>query len=580
MSIRTKMVMALLLVTLLPFFGLLGFFHNSNNQQIERSGAAAQAQASDLLDAVERDLKHAVSEVQTWTASSDISRSALEANAIPTAVLEQRWKSGAYVYSREAGLLKDLQRINGDRFAEIFFTDPRGNVVASTNPTSDFGQGPEADPPNGELWWAQARHRGMRLGELARDGSSGVYSVDISIALSHDGRFAGVLKAVYNVESLLEIIGKSTIGRSGHAVLVDAHGNVIAAPRRFASIIFDQASNVSGFEAFRLAQNKTPGYTFEQVPWVGRAMIGVASTGADTTFKLDWSAFVIVPVEEALFSARQLFWFGVLTLGVLALVVLGSTVLLSARISKPLIEIADTVSQIEGGALGIRVPHEGIDEVGTLAKAINRMTERLARYEAMNIEKIKQLNVDLEGANLQLKQLATTDALTGLWNRRIFFERLEQEITNAHRSGVPLSLILIDLDHFKNINDTQGHQAGDAVLRGISDLLRTAIRQLDIAARYGGEEMAVILPGADKHGALRLAEKIRKLISLETITVGETELSVTASLGVVTTTDLAEPGIVSMIEMADAALYQAKQGGRDRVETAPSAVSGEQVGET
>lgn len=572
MSIRTKLVLALLLVTLLPFFGLFAFFQYSNSQQIERSGAAAQAQAAALLDAVERDLNHAVSEVRTWTASSDISRSALEAGAIDAAILEQRWKGNAYVYSREASLLKDLQRISGDRFAEIFFTDPRGYVVAATNPTSDFGQGPETDPPDGEAWWAQARNRGMRLGELTRDASASIYSVDVSIALSHDGRYAGVLKAVYNVQSLLEIIGKSTVGRSGHAVLVDAQGNVIAAPHRFASIIFDQASNVSGFEAYRLAQKKTPGYTFENVPWVGQAMIGVAaSTAQATPFELGWSALVIVPVEEALFSARQLSLFSALTLGVVVLVVLGATVVLSARISKPLVEIADSVSQIDGGALGLRVPHEGTDEVGTLAAAINRMTQRLAVYDAMNIEKIKQLNVELEGANRQLEQLATTDALTGLWNRRIFSERLEQEIKRAHRSGDPLSLIMIDLDHFKKINDTHGHPAGDAVLREVGGLLRVVIRQTDTAARYGGEEMILILPGTGKSGAVDLAEKIRKLISVEAIAFGDVRLNVTASLGVATTTDLAVPDAASMVEIADAALYRAKHGGRNRVEASSPA---------
>jgi PleD family two-component response regulator len=165
-----------------------------------------------------------------------------------------------------------------------------------------------------------------------------------------------------------------------------------------------------------------------------------------------------------------------LTLGAVALVVLGAAVALSARISKPLVDIAEAVSQIEGGAFGVRVPHEGVDEVGVLSTAINRMTKRLANYDAMNVEKIKRLNVGLERANRRLEQLATTDSLTGLWNRRVFFERLEQEITRTQRSGDSLSLVLIDLDHFKNVNDTMGHQAGDEVLRRVGGLLQMSIR--------------------------------------------------------------------------------------------------------
>jgi diguanylate cyclase (GGDEF)-like protein len=569
MSIRTKLILALLLVTLLPFFGLLGFFHYSNNEQIERSGVTAQAQAAALLDAVERDFQHAVSEVRAWTASSSISRSALEAGALPAADLEGRWENDDYTHSSEAALLKDLQRISGNKFAEIFFTDPRGFVVASTNPTSDFGQGPQSDPPDGEPWWAEARVEGIRHGELTYDESAHRYAVDISITLSHEGRFAGVLKAVYNVESLLDIIGKSTVGRSGHAVLVDAQGNVIAAPRRFESIIFNDDANVSGFKANKIAERNASGYTFEHVPWVGQSMIGVAScVGPASAFDFDWSAMVIVPVEEALFSARQLFWFGALTLGAVALVLLGAVVTLSTRISKPLMQIADAVSQIEGGDFGVRVPHEGADEVGVLSTAINRMTKRLAVYDAMNVEKIKQLNVDLEQANGRLEQLATTDSLTGLWNRRTFFERLEQEISRVGRSDEPLSLILIDLDHFKNVNDTLGHQAGDEVLRRVGGLLQVLIRKSDMAARYGGEEMALILPGADKKSALEIAEHIRHLISAERIAVGDAPLNVTASMGVATIGDLREPSAASMVEIADLALYRAKHAGRNRVEAA------------
>lgn len=572
MSIRTKLILALLLVTLSPFFGLLGFFYYSNSQQIERSGLTAQAQAVALLDSVQRDFQHAVSEVQAWTASSSISRSALEAGDVPADVLEQRWKSNAYIHSPEAELLRDLQRISGNQFAEIFFTDPRGHVVAATNPTSDFGQGPSSDPPDGEPWWAQARQNGMRLGELTRDESAGIYSADISIALSHEGRFAGVLKAVYNVEALLDIIGKSTVGRSGHAVLVDAQGNVIAAPHRFASIIFDDESNVSGFQANRIARNNSSGYTFENVPWVGQAMIGVAGDASPkSTFGFDWSAMVIVPLEEALFSARQLFWFGALTLGAVALVVLGAAIALSKRISKPLVEIADAVSQIEGGAFGVRVPHEGDDEVGVLSTAINRMTKRLANYDAMNVEKIKRLNVGLERANRRLEQLATTDSLTGLWNRRMFFERLEQEIARTRRSEESLSLVLIDVDHFKNVNDAMGHQAGDEVLRRVGGLLQAAVRKSDVAARYGGEEMAIILPGAEMQDALNIAESIRRSIAAEYIAVGDIALNVTASLGVATTADLAEPDAASLVEIADLALYRAKRGGRNRVESATPA---------
>ena len=576
MRIRKKLVLAFSLVTLPPFFGLLGYVLYTNQQQIERSGATVESQAIDLIDAVQRDVRRAMAEVRSWAVGSRISHRALAAAALPTAKLQEHWVSNAYLNSPDADLLRDLKNISGDRFAEIFFTDPRGNVVASSNATSDFGQGPETDPPDGETWWAEARDQQLRRGEITRDESAGIYSIDLSIALWYDGRFAGVLKAVYNVESLLENIGKSSFGQSGHAILVDRQGNVIAAPGRFASILFSEASNVRNFEANHLVQTQTSGYTFENVPWVGgKALIGVAPAvrmdGADNHNMLadiGWSAMVIVPVEEALFSARQIYLLGALTLGAVLLAMLAAVVILSTRISNPLVEISQTVSQFEGGSLHLRVPHEGNDEVGTLATAINRMTKRLANYEAMNIETIKQLNVDLGTANRRLEQLATTDALTGLVNRRVFYERLDEEIVVAVRSTAPLSLILIDLDHFKEINDAHGHLAGDEILRNIGLLLLRSIRKSDTAARYGGEELAVILPGAGPDQAWTAADKLRQLIAREVVAVGGVELRVTASLGVASADWMDIPDAASMVAVADAALYRAKHAGRDRIECA------------
>jgi PAS domain S-box-containing protein len=397
MRIRNKIIISLFLTALLPFFGMLGFIHYSSAQQIERSGAAAEARAIALIDAVERDLENAVSEVQAWITGSDIAKVALQTETIPAGELDERWKSGAYLVSREAESLKKLQRIGSGRFAEIFVTDPRGNVIAATNPTSDFGQGPDADPPRGETWWAEAREHKLRIGDLSWDESAGKYSVDISVELARDGRFAGVLKAVYQVETLLEILDKSLVGRSGHAVLVDVDGNVIAAPHNLAEIIFDESSNVSDLQASRRTKDNGAGFTIESVPWAGQSLVGVARDASpDKGLKLDWSAFVIMPVDEALLQARQLFWFGALVLLAASLIATVAGILLSIRISKPLVEIANVVSQIEGGALGVQVPHEGEDEVGRLSKAINRMTARLAIYDAIRVDELRQQRLLLE----------------------------------------------------------------------------------------------------------------------------------------------------------------------------------------
>src|SRR5207237_8526449 len=112
----------------------------------------------------------------------------------------------------------------------------------------------------------------------------------------------------------------------------------------------------------------------------------------------------------------------------------------------------------------------------------------------------------------QTERLATTDGLTGLLNRRTFSAMLEKRLREAQRYRRPLSLLLLDIDHFKKVNDTHGHPAGDAVLRGVARPAQKAARDTDVAARYGGEEMALILPETDARGALAIAERLRKLI--------------------------------------------------------------------
>src|SRR5215212_1652626 len=160
----------------------------------------------------------------------------------------------------------------------------------------------------------------------------------------------------------------------------------------------------------------------------------------------------------------------------------------------------------------------------------------------------------------RLSDAAVTDALTGLMNRRGFQELIETELERARRSGRPLSLLIGDLDHFKRLNDTFGHGAGDHALERLSVILETAKRRIDTAARIGGEEFAVVLPDSDQHAAYILGERMRREVR-ETFMYEQYEL--TMSLGVATFPTHAKD-VESLIAQADEALYAAKALGRDR----------------
>jgi diguanylate cyclase (GGDEF)-like protein len=178
-----------------------------------------------------------------------------------------------------------------------------------------------------------------------------------------------------------------------------------------------------------------------------------------------------------------------------------------------------------------------------------------------------QSRIALDNARLHgvVRRQAVTDDLTDLANRRRFMDALRQEVARSGRLETPLALVLFDLDHFKLINDRCGHQAGDDVLRSAADVIRERVRETDLAARIGGEEFAVILPGTGLDGAVSLAENLRRDISVG-VELPDDALTLTASFGVAEHRS-GEPA-ETLIGVADRALYRAKADGRDRVQAA------------
>ncbi|HBR17770.1 MAG: hypothetical protein A3G39_01915 [Deltaproteobacteria bacterium RIFCSPLOWO2_12_FULL_43_16] len=173
------------------------------------------------------------------------------------------------------------------------------------------------------------------------------------------------------------------------------------------------------------------------------------------------------------------------------------------------------------------------------------------------------------GAYLQMEKMATTDGLTGLFNHRYFQNKLSKEIDRADRYKERLSLLLVDIDHFKRVNDTYGHPAGDKILKGVSKILASAVRTVDIAARHGGEEFAVVLVNVSGRGALDTAERIRRIIEDSEFEIGSAFIKITVSIGIaVFPDDMTSANYDSsqrfLISKADSALYLAKREGRNR----------------
>lgn len=230
-------------------------------------------------------------------------------------------------------------------------------------------------------------------------------------------------------------------------------------------------------------------------------------------------------------------------------------IVLSGKLVRPLRSLRAAVNATAFGDLEQRVEVSGDDEIADLGRAFNAMAERVS------------------AAQETLRRAAVRDSLTGLLNHREFYHRLTDEIARGERSSAPLSVLMIDLDYFKGINDTYGHLRGDAVLREVASVITRGVREGDVVSRYAGDEFAVILPATAEGDALRVAERIRSSVEdVVSIIDLPDEERVTLSVGIATRRP-GEHTADQTVELADQALYHAKNSGRNRVSVSAGVIN-------
>jgi len=186
-------------------------------------------------------------------------------------------------------------------------------------------------------------------------------------------------------------------------------------------------------------------------------------------------------------------------------------------------------------------------------------------------DELDEKNRELEEANRQLRKLSITDGLTGLFNHRHIHELLREEFERSARSSEPVAVVMLDLDHFKNVNDTHGHPTGDVILFETAEILRDTAREIDMLGRYGGEEFIAVLPDSDEEAAVRFAERVRERMDAHTFRDGEKEVRMTLSCGAAALPASGVDSPSALLKLADEALYRAKAGGRNQVVRASEA---------
>ncbi|HEX5804917.1 MAG TPA: diguanylate cyclase [Macromonas sp.] len=264
---------------------------------------------------------------------------------------------------------------------------------------------------------------------------------------------------------------------------------------------------------------------------------------------------------------RDLLFWAVITSSIgLVLAGLLSTWIASS-VTRPIALVSRQVARIRDGELEARVDLAQAGVLQNLAAGVNDMAARVAMTQEVLRDQVSQATDELRRQKEAAEQAARVDTLTGVATRRAFTECAEAEVQRALRYALPLSLIIIDLDHFKAINDTYGHVVGDSVLADFAQTVSKEIREVDMIARMGGEEFVVLLPNTDIDEALAVAERMRLAVANSELQAQGRRLVYTASFGVAEFVPT-ELSLISFLARSDAALYRAKRQGRNRVERA------------
>lgn len=295
--------------------------------------------------------------------------------------------------------------------------------------------------------------------------------------------------------------------------------------------------------------------------------LNVEDFGSVDSLALPPIGHVVVDVSLATLQRERnhLLGLAVVAFLVVALTGGGLAFLLARGVSRPLAQIISVVERIGRGDLSARAAISPDCALSSLSEGINQMAARVAMTQEEMLRRIDEATQELQQQKRVAEQEARVDPLTGLNNRRAFFEMADREVNRAVRHGFPVALAMLDMDHFKAINDIHGHATGDRVLVALAEVLRQSTREVDVVGRLGGEEFVILMPDTSREAAVLAAERLREAVAAISMEMGGHRLFLTASLGVAWLHGSVQQ-VGDLLVQADDALYRAKSSGRNRVE--------------
>lgn len=540
-SLKSKIIVFALLATLIPSFtmGWLSYLQNKHflSQKITQELQNVTSHAARELDLW---LKERLYEVRVFSSSYVVSEN-----------LEKVLRTDLSDIENKTALrrLRDyLKSVRGKfiDYEELMVVGAQGSLVATS-----YEQETPVILPQG--WLKLALAGKSIIGQPCWDETlkTGTMVIAEPIVSTHE-RFLGVLAAKLNFRSITEVLKNYAQNQVGELYLITQEGDVLTSSQPLSSDFMETHLLKSVYT--RLYSRE--GDTLDYRNFRGSAVVGTLKRVP----QLEWG---VVAEENRAEAYAQIFRLRNLTMGFVAglLLLIGlAAYFLGLTIVRPLDRLIGGADKVAAGDLDVDLPVTTHGELGYMTEVFNNMVTHLRQGR----EQLAAINDTLRQRNLELHELSITDGLTGLYNRKHLMETLGREVERSKRYKKPFAVLMIDIDLFKQYNDTFGHLAGDEVLKKMAKIFRDAVRGADYSARYGGEEFLIMLPETATDEAVQAAERIRQCVEEEAFSAGDREIAITVSIGIAVFPEQGDDP-ESVIKNADAALYEAKKGGRNKV---------------
>ncbi len=534
-SIKSKIIVFAILATFLPSLGL-GLLSFHQNKAIISDNVTRELRAS---------ARYASRELDLWVNENIYAARALSTSNIIIDELSLASRLEGHVTedanSALASYLRSVQEML-ETMLELTVVDEGGRVIASSvrMPTQ------VAIPKN---WPQNALVQGVVVLPPHWDRKYGTAKFSVVVPISsYDDPVLGAVIATLDMHTMKSALKDAEELAKGEVLLLDEDGRVLLtsnaaeSKRMFLGLeplqhLQERLGKVASFQGFNQREVIGLAYLSKMLP-----VIVVAERDRVEVYA-DWVR------QRDLFLAL---------VSVLIVIVAAVAIRMGRSIVVPLENLVDATKQIAKGDFGVSLVATQKDELGLLTQTFNQMTEKLRQNET----EILAANQAMQRKNQLLETLSITDGLTGLYNRNKLNLIISDQLARFERSKRPFSVVMIDVDHFKQLNDRLGHIAGDEILIAVARVFVNAIRNVDFAARYGGDEFIVILVETTADEALNTAERIRsQIVDIYCSTIYKS-VEVTLSMGVVQS-ESSDTTPTILLSRVDEALYEAKRAGRN-----------------